>query len=383
MQAVAIISLMSLAIIASKQFTYGYNEGLGFSPKRLLIIWGDLALPSRFNAFEQKLIDEGLVESAATSFFVPGGSTDYRTRTRLLGGREAENVNVSAYAVSHDFFNTLKAKLIAGKTFRQASSLEAKRPQPNANRAYHNEVVINEAAVKTLGLNSPEQAIGMTLTSPWARDSFAKARIVGVVENMRFRSVFSPLEPTVYFSGPKAFRRILLRPASGVSDSQLLRAVREYYPKRFGGIELQYNWMNAQLKQINSETRRQATVFSMFSIAASTLVFLGLVGSALQTAVTKSRELAIRQALGGPFWPSILRISGAQIIPLLLGGLLAIPLASYLSSLWLSQFAQKLEFSHLITLIVATGFILVGASVFLTIIAIKNCRLPLHTLRDE
>ncbi len=379
----AIITLISLASVANKQFTYGYDGKLGFYSENLLIVWGDLDLPSKFHGFKNELQTTGYFSDITNSFFVPGGNTEYRTSTRVMGGNGAEKINVSAYAVAPNFFDTLGSSFVAGKSFKKLDGLKSEMPNPRDKTAYSDEIVINKTAMEALGFESSDKAIGALIASPWSRDSFKTARIVGVIDDMRFRSVFNEIEPTIYFYGSKAFRRMLIRTEDGVDKKEALKVLTEHYERYFSGTELQFNWVSDRIKEVNAETQRQASVFTLFSISALGLVLLGLISSALQTASFKGKEIAIRQIVGCSYWKSILSVISTQFVPLISAGILAIPLSAYLASKWLSQFAERVAYSPGQTVVIAFTFISIAISVFALIVSIRNARLPIHTLREE
>ena len=74
----------------------------------------------------------------------------------------------------------------------------------------------------------------------------------------------------------------------------LKNAVREVY----GKDELEYSWMEDQVKTIYDEDRRVATIYIIFALIAIGIACLGLFGISLFDIRRRYREIAIRKAHG-------------------------------------------------------------------------------------
>src|SRR5207247_486421 len=101
---------------------------------------------------------------------------------------QKDEVNCPSTAISVDFFETMKATLVEGRAFSKEHSTDLMTGY-----------VLNESAVKFLGINEPvgKNLMGTTFTgSTWFRRN---GEIIGVVKDFHFASLHDKVQPIVFY----------------------------------------------------------------------------------------------------------------------------------------------------------------------------------------
>jgi putative ABC transport system permease protein len=205
--------------------------------------------------------------------------------------------------------------------------------------------------------------------------------VVGVVGDVRYRTVRQPLQPIVYFYQTRGYNRLLVR-ATG--DLKPVRDKIELIWKRlvpelpFGAqdvTQIVHNLYN------RDETRAQ--LFGMFAILAVVIGCLGLFGLAAFTAERRTKEIGIRKVLGARTRDIVRLLVWQFSRPVLIANIIAWPVAWWVMRDWLNQFDVRMTLgptpfvvAGLLALLIAVATI--GAHAFR--VARTN---PVYALRYE
>ena len=145
--------------------------------------------------FQNELLQSPHIVGVSLSDYVPGlapgrgmiGETMVR---RGDGSDIPASTSIRIVNVEHDFFETLGMNLVLGANLK-----------PRDMRVFNPfavlEVVLNETAVRHLGWTSPEEALDKPIELVYPR-FVNRGRVVGVVQDTHFRSLYQPVEPMVF-----------------------------------------------------------------------------------------------------------------------------------------------------------------------------------------
>ena len=286
---------------------------------------------------------------------------------RVLGGH--------IRTVTPGFFEAMGIKLVAGRTFTADDRKDTQRV-----------VIVNRAFVRRFYPNSDPLAGSFAYGYPTV-DRKTMSRIVGVVDDVRYKSLAEDAEPTYYLPQTQAgypFVRhaIVIHPRGGRPEA-LISRIREEL-KRFDP-QLVVAFTTAP--EIVAETlSRQAlgmTLMLIFGATALALAAIGIYGVIAYAAAQRSGELATRIALGAStphvFW---LMMSAGQ--KLALGGLIIGLVAAYAGGRVVASSVFAMRASDPIVL-VAASLVVFAVTVLATMIpAVRASRLdPVRALRSE
>jgi putative ABC transport system permease protein len=278
-------------------------------------------------ALERVAAIPGVVD-AAFAWGVPLTGNKWPAEIRIGGmpdgSREVDRIEVPLRAVTPDYFDTLRMALAEGRAFRASDDDKAPRV-----------AIVNEAFARQHLKTST--VLGRTLVFPGQADK--PLAIVGVVADTRTMSLSAAVEPEVYLPlwQSRAFSKHLVIRAAG-EPLALAALVRR---------ELRAIDPTAAVEHVTTlEEIRRASVapetFAMrlllgFAAIATVLALVGLYGVVSLSVGSRTKELAVRAAIGataGEVVAMLLRETGRLVlVGLLCGALVAFAVGRMLQAL--------------------------------------------------
>ncbi len=233
--------------------------------------------------------------------------------------------------------------------------------------------VVNEAVVKKLGYQTPQEAVGNPLKL-WGTP---KGTIIGVVENFHNESKYSEIRPCVLTYNAGNFYEASVQVLPGKPE-QTLDYIQQQWEQIFPDELYAYQFLNDFIHRMYQRENKVLQSLRIFSLIAIFISYLGLHNLVSLIALQRTRELAIRKVLGAsPF--AIFRLLGKEFI---LTALLAFGAATafsyYLMHDWLTNFVYRIDLGPFFFL--ATG--LVSALVIGAVVGYRSLRMGTANLAD-
>jgi len=298
-----IISIILIVgtIVAYDQLRFVQNKKLGFNQEEVLvIIIRDKEVQRRYQIFKNDLLRYPHVRGVSASSTIPGRTGEkYLSHMLYRAPGQEEQLFVGTYIVDHDFLETYGIELAAGQ---------------NLSRAFFNDVegvcILNEAAVKKFGWQSPDAAIDREIEY-WHRKNnargFKKSRVIGITKDFHFASLHSTIEPLIIrFLNPQDpvypmmvhYSRTLsirIRPEKIFETMTFIAAKwKEIDPNH----PFEFFFLAESLDKLYQAEQRFARIFSYFSFLAILIASLGMFGLAAFAAIQRTKEIGIRKVLG-------------------------------------------------------------------------------------
>lgn len=233
--------------------------------------------------------------------------------------------------------------------------------------------VVNETAVKKMGLDSP---IGKRFTH-----SGKTGTIIGVVKDYHGGSLHNPILPKVIsFSDRGFFVCVKFRPGN-VSD--MIAFLKEKWEKFVPGHPFRYDFLDESIAAAYEGERKIGKNFQYFTGLAILIACLGLFGLASFTAEQRTKEIGIRKILGAKVSGIVLLLTKEFTKWILVANLLAWPVAFMLAKKWLQGFAYRMSLGWEI-FVVSAVLALAIATLTVTYQAVKAAITnPVESLRYE
>ncbi|AQR73563.1 ABC transporter permease [Sphingomonas sp. LM7] len=347
--AVSIGLLICTAIVYS-QTIYARTMDAGYRRDGLLQVLR-LNTPQA-EAVSRAFIEEvrqvpGVSSVARTSIGVNPGNNSM-TSVRLPG--QTRNAQLGIYGIDPGVIDTLGMKLLAGRTFSEAVAMDdATTPSPvdiDAERALAARginVILSEMAAKRLGFATPQAAIGKQLQAGLTiseAGTWVPATIVGVVSDVRYRSVREPLQPILYFYQTRGYSTLLVRHAG---EARPVRdKVEAIWKRMLPEIPFEARSVTDIVHNLYRRDETRAQLFGMFAILAAVIGCLGLFGLAAFTAERRTKEIGIRKVLGARTRDIVQLLVWQFSRPVLIANLIAWPVAWWVMRDWLNQFDVRI-----------------------------------------
>ncbi|NVJ99860.1 MAG: ABC transporter permease [Alphaproteobacteria bacterium] len=387
--AISIGLVMCTAVIYG-QTIYAKSKDVGYSHDGKLAVTSIDDMPSadRVRAVVQELEKIPGVSDVVMSSEVPSQDNENNTYFQLLdsGSSAASEGSVLNYhSFGFGFFEAYGIEPIAGRTFNEAYGTDEITPIPEGeDRVGSASLVLNESAVRALGIASPEAALGKTLRANVFRAGNFELTIVGVVPDIYFRSLKFGVRPTAYWVHPTTFGAATL--SFSTNDiSRVLADVENVWRQHAPQTPLAHSFVSDMLAaQYDSETR-QAKMFAAFSVLAIVVACLGLYGLASFAAEQRTKEIGIRKVLGARVRDIVQLLVWQFSRPVLVANAIAWPAGWYLMSGWLEGFQYRLDGSFIWVMALVAGLsalLIAWITVAGRAIHVAQAN-PIHALRYE
>jgi putative ABC transport system permease protein len=270
-----------------------------------------------------------------------------------------ENYDFNQLNGDFDFPSTFDMEIIAGRTF------------DNENVSDSSAVLLNEAALKSLGITADE-AVDLAIKTPVFNpdsgrldyEQAIQGHVIGVVKDFPYKSMYNEIEPLIISPRPADIDRIIHVKVSarnmGRSLALLEAKWKEVYPD-FGFD----NWfVNDEFARMYENEKQIASLTEKFSILAILITCVGLYGMASFMATQKTKEIGIRKALGATVSQITGLLLGIFIKLLAIASVVGIPVAFLISQEWLSTFVYQTPLS---IWVFAVAMLMITAVTILTV----------------
>lgn len=394
-QFTASAALITGTLIVSKQLNYMNDADLGMNIKNTLIITGPELTPwdstfiNRVEDYKHTLSNIKNVVAVSTSSRLPGSRLGRSFGIRLADMPSDQKYTLSNYSVDYAFFDVYGVKLLAGRKFTPLDH--------NADFSELKSVVINESAVKLLGIPSNEEAIGRELV--WGtinRPANApkggagvtigpvdrKWEIIGVINDFHQESLKKPKEAIVFRPVYSTYAPTSLKIEPG-QEKQVIAEAEGVYKEFFPGNSFQYQFLEERYNDQYSDDNRFGKIIGIFTFLGIVISCLGLIGLSSYTAIQRTKEIGIRKVLGATTVSIVTLLSRDFIRLVLFATALSLPIAWYFMTEWLAAYPYRITmgwmmFALPVVLILIIAGITISAQVLKTAMAD-----PARTLKYE
>ena len=281
----------------------------------------------------------------------PGDSGTTNSNTVSLPGQAAgPKPSLTLVDVGLNYFDVYGARLLAGRLFDTAHALDDRTDKTDAeiNATPHN-AVVNMSAVRQLGFASPEAALGKLMTFESNVLPNPSSRIVGVIDDMRFRSPHEPVRPTIYFY----FRHDQWPPIAavryqGANPKLLMRQLETTWKRIAPQVPFAADTVDQRLyDQYYKPDTQRSRLFTIGAVLAVVIGCIGLYGLASFDTARRVKEIGIRKTLGASTRDVLRLLIGQFLKPVLIANLIAWPLAFFAMRKWLAGFDDRIALSPL------------------------------------
>ena len=350
------IALVLGALTIRRQMQYILHKDLGFDKERLLEIAlpatsstdNNLHLVKRFAALVQKNKQVLAVSASMNNSSEPW--------TELIFAQsDGEKEKIFYNQIDANYLSTMGIELVDGRNFT-----------PDGNNA-SSAILVNETLVRHFHWDNPinKEIPGKNFTG--------SHRIIGVVKDFHFSSLHQQIAPLILsldlepvasgISGvsthvwPANLYQILVRIGPGDLEP-ILNNLESTWRSMVPDQAFSYQFVDDALKNKYAEEARWEKAMDWASLFAVGIAWLGLLSLMRLSVRKKTREIGIRKVLGSSI-PAVVTLLTRKFFWLvLIGSLVAWPVAWLLLGKWLNTFSYRIELSP-------WSFVLVGLAVLI------------------
>jgi putative ABC transport system permease protein len=328
------------------QLKYVRDKKLGFDKEQVIVIHRANVLRQQGDAFKQELLKYPNILTVSNTDSLPGRHFDPNGH-RLEGRPLTEEYTLYTMYGDYNFVDLLDLEIVAGRYFSKDIVTDATSA-----------VVINETAVKELGLTDP---IGKRFHKGFGGAKKGEfVTIIGVLKDIHFQSLHHEIHPMIIrpLTGWEGFyTSVRVRPEN---LSETIGLIEETWTRFSGGQPFEYSFLDTDLDNLYRAEQKTGQIFAIFSFLAIFVACLGLFGLISFAAEQRTREIGIRKVLGASVSRIIYLLSKEILILVSAAIFIASPVAFYAMSKWLESFAFRIEMSPLMFIMTALAASLIA-----------------------
>jgi len=361
------ILLLFGTFAVNNQINYVMTTDIGIDKDNILMLFskpGTSFSQSDYDVLRTELLKEPNIAGVTGAFSLPGIRSRAQMSIRVKGEPVEKMTQVQSFPVDYDFANTLGIKVLSGRTF-----------SPEIGGDADNSILLNESAVKMLGLTNP---IGQIILLGGSKE----VTVVGVVKDFNIYSLQNKINPVMISVRRKGYSVLALHYRKE-NEKLVLASIKDTYSKIFPNQNYTFKFMkDAYAKMYESEGKIK-NMLSLFTLLTILITSIGIIGFTSYIAAKKTKEIAVRKVLGASV-SEILFIFLKQFVAwVVVAFIFMAPVCHYFASEWLNQYAYKGEISILIYVLpmiitLTITIAIIGIQTFKT--AIAN---PVDSLRSE
>jgi putative ABC transport system permease protein len=325
------IVLIVGTIIVSRQLRYIQNRKLGFNKEQVVIVKKTDDIGNQIPAFRQELLKNPKVLNATNTNNLIGN--EFGNSAYKLAGTTGEETHLLwTYRTDPYFVETYQIEMADGRYYKED------------RQADKQSAVINEAAVKDLGLTDPvgKQIVAIGPTP----DRSLTFTIIGVMKNFHFKSLHHQINPLiVHLYGPEGRGRYVSVRIHSENIRETMTFIENTWRKFASNQAFEYEFFDDHFARIYQAEERTGQIFFSFSLLAIIIASLGLFGLAAFVAEQRTKEIGIRKVLGATESGIVFLLSRQFAKWVVLSNLFAWPIAYYFMQKWLQRFAYQTSIS--------------------------------------
>ena len=326
-QVTVFIVLIANMILVQKQVDYAFSKDLGFTKEGLIRVrLGD----HNYELFKQEIKKNPNIIDVSGALWLPPHENKMHISIPKV---DEPNKIVSLYGlfVDYHFARTMGFKILQGIDFDESKN--------------NSGVLVNESAIKTLGLNA---VVG---------EQTAFGTIIGVVSDFNMYSIHEAINPMIIGLNPSMVREIAIR--MNTTDIQKTIAfLKTTWNSTNGTTPFEFEFTNDVLKKLYTTDIRFSRTIGLMALIAVLIASMGLFGLSLLVSQQKTKEIGIRKINGARVFEIMVMLNKDFITWVAIAFLIACPLSLYAMHRWLENFAYQTPLSWWI--FASAGFMALG-----------------------
>ncbi|MBN1562003.1 ABC transporter permease [candidate division KSB1 bacterium] len=355
------------------QISFMRRLELGFNIDQVLVFTSPRVRPQdseqRFKTFHAALSKNENIRKTCHVTEVPGKQLYWDAGDiKKAGADDSAGKNYQIVGIDYDFAEVFQLEFIAGRNFSRDFATDGES------------LILNETAVRWMGLENNEGAIGQQVDY-WG-DIYT---IIGVMKDYHQQSPKAAYEPTIYRLMPtgRDVRGQFAVSLNSRDSRDTIHFIEGTYATFFPGNPFEYFFLDDHFNQQYQSDELFGRVFTLFSFLAIIVTALGILGMSALNVARRRQEIGVRKVLGASVLRILYLLSKEYIKWVFIACLVAWPIAGTVMHLWLQGFASRISlgvgrFAASALIALAIAFVTVGAQAWRT--ALAN---PVHALRYE
>ncbi|RFS18613.1 ABC transporter permease [Emticicia sp. C21] len=362
------VTLIIGTFMVFRQIQFAKNRPIGYNRNGLLYVQTTTSdIHNHFDVFRTELKASGVVTEVAESESPLTGVWHVNGGFSWEGKDPAQSPDFAVIGVSHQFGKTIDWELKAGRDFSEEYSTDS------------SSLIVNEAAVKFMGLKNP---IGTVVREGSGKNAL-QYKIIGVIKDMVMESPYTPARQSFFYLSKYTGNFVNFKINPNVSASEALGTIESIFRKYNPASIFNYKFADEEYARKFAAEERIGTLALYFAILTIFISCLGLFGLASFVAEQRTKEIGVRKVLGASVFNLWRLLSKEFVILVLIAFAIATPVAWYFLNNWLQEYKYHTELSWWIFAVSGIGALLITL-LTVSFQSIKAALInPVKSLRSE
>ncbi|SFS92711.1 ABC transporter permease [Sphingobacterium wenxiniae] len=359
------------ALIIGQQLDYTLKADLGFVHDAIV----NVRMP--YKSYQNSDVDPFLYKQALEKYpEIAGIALGHEPQSNNHWGNlyyfTADTGRIQLHAprkyIDKDYIDLYQIELLAGRNILQTDTMR--------------DILVNEATLKALGLQAPEQIIGQHLI----QHDGVSLPVVGVFKDFHQKSLRAEIEPLLLGSSGKRRELQVFHiklPNDRRQWKKALATMEKEWTTFYPNAPFEYKFADENIKTLYETEHRTAKLIDLATGVTIFISCLGLFGLATLTAFQRTKEIGIRKVLGASVAGIVGLLSKDFVKLVLIAIVVASPIAWWAMNEWLADFAYRIPIQWWMFMLAGLLAVLV-ALLTVSYQAIRAARTnPVNSLRDE
>ncbi|MEP6735874.1 MAG: ABC transporter permease [Chryseolinea sp.] len=361
------IFVVVCTLFMKDQIEFVRNRELGFNKENTVVLpIQDTLVERQMNGIKTEFLRQGNITAATTSYNVPGmnvGGNNVMMAESELGMKQQA---FTMMYVGEDYIKTMGMTILAGRDFQSGPSADTQ-----------DVFICNEAAAKLMGWG--DNPIGKKVKGFHAEKD---GQVIGMLKDFNYNSLHNKVEPLLMVKTKEQGGFLYLK-VKGENLTQTMSYIKDQWLKYDPNHPYEYFFLDQRFDEQYKEDEVQHSLLSDLSYICIFISLLGLLGLSAFTAAQRTKEIGVRKVHGASIPQIIFLLYKDVMVLIIIAAILIIPVAYYVVSQWMGNFAYQTKMNYFLFGIVA--FVaLVFAFLTVAFHSLKTARTnPVESLKYE
>ncbi len=362
------------AIIVGQQLRFAFTKELGFSKQAVVLVkapmkyvW-NVKSPLRTRHLTLRETYQQLPGVATVSLGDAPLTGSFSSGEARIKGRKGQEIlaSIQRKHVDTSWLNLYHIKLLAGRNLYPSDTAR--------------EWIVNETALKTFDLGTPQQAIGKLLYE--GKKAYP---VVGVVRDFNTLGISRKINSVALMTETRTNNTLNIKLASAnpADWSGTLAALEQAWKKAYPDDAFTYEFYDDAMGHMYKAEQTLSRIVNLATLVSILISCLGLFGLATLTAFQRTKEIGVRKVLGASV-ASVVALLSREFVALVgIAIVIATPLAGWGMKQWLNNYAYQIDLSWWLF----AGAAALALFIALATVAFQSIRAaianPVDSLRSE
>jgi len=226
--------------------------------------------------------------------------------------------------MDYDFIPAFNIKMLAGRNFSKEFSTDKKA------------ILLNETATKLFGFKKPAEALNQSIGYYGE-----ELKVIGVVADFHQLGLNAAINPIIFKLRPDAHNFYSIKFSSS-NIQQTVSSIEKVWNEHFPSDPFDYFFLDETFDRQYKADLQFGNIFGIFSFLAIAIACFGILSLSAYNIIQRTKEIGIRKVLGASVNSIFALLYREFVVLIIIGILIAVPVAWYVMTLWLRDFAYRI-----------------------------------------